>query len=125
MSNEDYAKDARFDGKHARRTGRPQSDNPHPTGTMEHNVWNDGWNAEDRRVRAIMSDRMTVIRRERETEARIRAMDAVDIVAEVHQHEDLRATLLEALENIENDNEHMPDSAWQMIQAAIAKAGEG
>ncbi len=30
--------------------------------------------------------------------------------------------MLEALENIENDNEHMPSTAWELIQAAIAKA---
>ena len=30
--------------------------------------------------------------------------------------------MLEALENIENDNEHMPSTAWDLIQAAIAKA---
>lgn len=30
--------------------------------------------------------------------------------------------MLEALENIENDAEHMPNSAWKMIQTAIAKA---
>ena len=33
--------------------------------------------------------------------------------------------MLEALENIENDAEHMPDTAWRMVQAAIAKATEG
>ncbi len=30
--------------------------------------------------------------------------------------------MLAALQNIENDDEHMPASAWAMIQAAIAKA---
>ena len=30
--------------------------------------------------------------------------------------------MLEALENIENDDQHMPSTAWELIQAAIAKA---
>lgn len=30
--------------------------------------------------------------------------------------------MLEALQNIENDDEHMPPSAWKLIQDAIAKA---
>ena len=30
--------------------------------------------------------------------------------------------MLEALENLENDDEHMPESAWAMVQAAIDKA---
>lgn len=30
--------------------------------------------------------------------------------------------MLEALKNIENDDEHMPPSAWELIQNAIAKA---
>ena len=30
--------------------------------------------------------------------------------------------MLAALKNIENDDEHMPKTAWAMIQAAIAKA---
>ncbi len=30
--------------------------------------------------------------------------------------------MLEALENIENDDKHMPSTAWELIQAAIAKA---
>jgi hypothetical protein len=30
--------------------------------------------------------------------------------------------MLEALMNIENDDKHMPDSAWNLIQKAIAKA---
>lgn len=30
--------------------------------------------------------------------------------------------MLEALQNIENDNAHMPPSAWKMIQNAITKA---
>lgn len=30
--------------------------------------------------------------------------------------------MYEALKNIENDDNHMPDSAWRMIQDAIAKA---
>ena len=30
--------------------------------------------------------------------------------------------MLEALENLENDDEHMPESAWAMVQAAIGKA---
>lgn len=30
--------------------------------------------------------------------------------------------MLEALENIENDDEHMPLSAWKLIQDAIAAA---
>ena len=30
--------------------------------------------------------------------------------------------MLEALENIENDDQHMPSTAWDLIQAAIAKA---
>lgn len=30
--------------------------------------------------------------------------------------------MLAALKNIENDDEHMPASAWELIQAAIAKA---
>ncbi len=30
--------------------------------------------------------------------------------------------MLEALENIENDDAHMPDTAWELIQAAITKA---
>lgn len=29
---------------------------------------------------------------------------------------------LKALENLENDNGSIPDHAWQMVQAAIAKA---
>ena len=33
--------------------------------------------------------------------------------------------LLEALKNIENDNKHMPQTAWDMIQKAIAKAKGG
>ena len=28
----------------------------------------------------------------------------------------------EALENIENDDQHMPSTAWELIQAAIKKA---
>ena len=35
---------------------------------------------------------------------------------------DENAKLLEALENIENDDEHMPPSAWALIQSAIAKS---
>lgn len=30
--------------------------------------------------------------------------------------------MLEALENIENDDKHMPASAWKLIQDAISKA---
>ena len=30
--------------------------------------------------------------------------------------------MLKALENIENDDEHMPETAWRLIQDAIAKA---
>ena len=30
--------------------------------------------------------------------------------------------MLEALENLENDNGAIPDHAWDMVQAAIAKA---
>lgn len=30
--------------------------------------------------------------------------------------------MLEALENLENDNGSIPDHAWNMVQAAIAKA---
>lgn len=30
--------------------------------------------------------------------------------------------MLEALQNIENDDKHMPESAWILIQSAIAKA---
>lgn len=30
--------------------------------------------------------------------------------------------MLEALKNIENDDQHMPATAWKMIQDAIAKA---
>ncbi len=30
--------------------------------------------------------------------------------------------MLEALQNIENDNQHMPDTAWKLITDAIAKA---
>lgn len=30
--------------------------------------------------------------------------------------------MLEALKNIENDDKHMPETAWNLIQAAIAKA---
>ena len=30
--------------------------------------------------------------------------------------------MLEALENLENDNDHMPATAWQLIQNAIRKA---
>ena len=30
--------------------------------------------------------------------------------------------MLEALENIENDDQHMPSTAWELIQAAIAEA---
>ena len=30
--------------------------------------------------------------------------------------------MLEALQNIENDDNHMPRSAWDLIQTAIAKA---
>lgn len=33
--------------------------------------------------------------------------------------------MLEALENIENDDKHMPSTAWEMIQDAIRKAKEG
>ena len=38
---------------------------------------------------------------------------------------DAAPDMLEALENIENDAEHMPDTAWRMVQDAIAKATEG
>lgn len=31
--------------------------------------------------------------------------------------------MLVALKNIENDNSHMPETAWQLIQNAITKAG--
>jgi hypothetical protein len=30
--------------------------------------------------------------------------------------------MLEALENLENDDNYIPDHAWKMVQAAIAKA---
>ncbi len=33
--------------------------------------------------------------------------------------------MLEALENIENDDAHMPSTAWDMIQNAICKAKGG
>ncbi len=46
MSKADYAKNARLEGREARRADQPQSDNPHPRGTMERTAWNMGWYAE-------------------------------------------------------------------------------
>lgn len=51
--------------------------------------------------------------------------DEFGLTAEDHANACLIAAaplMLEALENIENDDQHMPDTAWELIQAAIAKA---
>jgi hypothetical protein len=50
---EDEAKAAMFDGRDARREGRPHSANPHPEGTSEHSAWFMGWRIEDGRRESI------------------------------------------------------------------------
>lgn len=57
--------------------------------------------------------------------------ECFEVVAENDKRVDAKANarlmaaapdMLEALENIENDDEHMPPSAWALIQTAITKA---
>lgn len=77
------------------------------------------------------------ISRARRTEARVRAMDAVDIVAEIHALQDAREAMLAALralldlrEGTDMDFESAyramfksdGNSAWDAAIAAIAKA---
>jgi len=50
-----------------------------------------------------------------------RAEDAESQLAAMTKQRD---ALLEAAENIENDDDHMPRTAWDMLQAAIAKCKE-
>ena len=38
---------------------------------------------------------------------------------------EIKACLLEALENLENDDDSIPAFAWDMVKAAIAKAKGG
>ncbi len=40
---EDYAVEAAQDGRHAARTGRPRSDNPHTIGSVEWARWEDSY----------------------------------------------------------------------------------
>ena len=77
-----------------------------------------------------MSDyekRSKAIRREIETEQRVRLMDAHEIVAEIIALEDARRCLEEALEAMTHEyryelgNEHQKE-AWTNARAAIAKA---
>ncbi len=41
---------------------------------------------------------------------------------EINHLQKINGALLEALENLENDDDHMPQSAWKMVKDAIAQA---
>ena len=45
-----------------------------------------------------------------------------EIAEWIEETEDCFSTMLQALENLENDDEYMPATAWQLIQNAICKA---
>lgn len=73
------------------------------------------------------------IRRESETETRIRSMDVGDIVGEIHRLEDIRDALYEALEEcaayvdaiakqLNQTNETIPGAAAKRARTALARA---
>lgn len=48
---------------------------------------------------------------------------AAEAVAAIMNRGEAMPDLIEAAQNIENDAGHIPANLWQMLQAAIAKAG--
>ena len=48
MDREALAKEALYDGKDARREGKPIQANPFRPGTRQFSAWDEGWNFEDR-----------------------------------------------------------------------------
>ncbi len=59
------------------------------------------------------------------TIARMVSMEHGMAIEEIYANAHLMAAapdLLEALQNLENDDGRIPDHAWAMVQAAIAKA---
>ncbi len=83
MTREDEAKDAMFDGVHARRAGRPFSDCPEPPGNFESQAWARGWNGEDRWIaEGGIAATVERVRRQREAEARV-TNGAVGLASEI------------------------------------------
>ena len=49
-------------------------------------------------------------------------ISAVENSFQIEELKHINAYMLEALENLENDDGKMPESAWNLVRAAIAKA---